>query len=764
MTLLQLNANLIGAAPVLGNALMLFFACAALIPLLIHLWSRRRFEERSFAAMDFLLRAMRHHAKRISIEHWLLLALRTFLLVVFVLALADPILPSVDPPLSNGVMRGGRHWVLVFDTSYSMQFEEQQKTRLTLAKEQAIELVESAPEGDAFSIITAGFDAEILINDPAYDRTLVTRQIQSIEIQHGSADLRFALGRVNDVLEVASYRRNQFEMSQVVFLTDLGANSWDAFEDTELRGELRTIGRAARLSVLDVAGAATENQFISDVRQSVALLVPGEPVRFEVAVNSFGQQESARRRISMHVDGVPVSEFDVVVSDAAGNVESFEHVFQDAGDHQVEFRLDSDALALDNSRWHVVTIRPQIRALVVGTREVDTKELSVALQPEGESSRKIDVLRITEQEWAAVNLADFDCVFLNNVSTIRRDEAERLKQFVSRGGGLVIALGGRSEPDDYNRLLGGTDGVLPATIEGIVDDSEAAFDPLDYEHPIVEPFRGFPGAGLLDTPIWRYAKLRPIEGREATRILEFRRGDPALMECEFGFGRCILSATPLGAGGGTSIVSEREVWNALPAWPSFVPLVQETLRFSIKGKMAIRNRTVGEPLYFDIAADSEVLNLTLPSGSRDTADRNTEPGTVGQQVATRSPWRFDRAKRTGIYRASESRPTAPSQLSAVNLDTQESRLVRSDPSLLPSQIELIDRLDADSTPHTSQPEPTHIYQWLLLLLLLLLIAECGLAFRAGRPFRAEARPRQRGYRRTDNTPRRATRLTSANKE
>ncbi len=46
------------------------------IPIIIHLLNRRRFKVVQWAAMDYLLKAMRRNRKRLKFEQWLLLATR----------------------------------------------------------------------------------------------------------------------------------------------------------------------------------------------------------------------------------------------------------------------------------------------------------------------------------------------------------------------------------------------------------------------------------------------------------------------------------------------------------------------------------------------------------------------------------------------------------------------------------------------------------------------------------------------------------------
>ena len=100
---------------------------AAAAPIVIHLWNKRRYREVPWAAIEYLLAAMRKNSRRIQIEQWLLLAIRTLIIVLVVLAVAEPFLEqaglSFVPPAS------GRIKVLVIDGSYSMAYKPTDKSR-----------------------------------------------------------------------------------------------------------------------------------------------------------------------------------------------------------------------------------------------------------------------------------------------------------------------------------------------------------------------------------------------------------------------------------------------------------------------------------------------------------------------------------------------------------------------------------------------------------------------------------------------------------
>src|SRR3989442_15958182 len=64
-------------------------AGAASIPVIIHLLNRNRFRVVSWAAMRFLLAAQRKNTRRMRVEQLVLLAVRTLIVLLLVLAMAS---------------------------------------------------------------------------------------------------------------------------------------------------------------------------------------------------------------------------------------------------------------------------------------------------------------------------------------------------------------------------------------------------------------------------------------------------------------------------------------------------------------------------------------------------------------------------------------------------------------------------------------------------------------------------------------------------
>jgi hypothetical protein len=85
------------------NLPMLGWLAAAAVPILIHLWRRKMYRETSWAAMEYLLAAVQRQSRRLRFEQWFLLAIRILIVVLIVLAVAEPYTgpTGVEPPAGD---------------------------------------------------------------------------------------------------------------------------------------------------------------------------------------------------------------------------------------------------------------------------------------------------------------------------------------------------------------------------------------------------------------------------------------------------------------------------------------------------------------------------------------------------------------------------------------------------------------------------------------------------------------------------------------
>ncbi len=181
---------------------MLGWLAAAAAPILIHLWNKRKYREVPWAAMEYLLAAMRKNARRIQLEQWLLLAVRTLLIVLIVLAVAQPYAEQLGLSFAAG-QRTLK--VLVIDGSYSMGYKPTDKTRFEKAKQLAAQIVEESRQGDAFTLVLMGSPPTVVVGTPAMEAGAVSGRDRQSEVaarrsrsagHAGQGRRNFAAGRI----------------------------------------------------------------------------------------------------------------------------------------------------------------------------------------------------------------------------------------------------------------------------------------------------------------------------------------------------------------------------------------------------------------------------------------------------------------------------------------------------------------------------------------------------------------------------------------
>jgi hypothetical protein len=407
-----------------GNLAMLGWLAAAAAPLLIHLWSRHRFREAPWAAMQFLLAAMRKNARRMQLQQWLLLAVRTLIVALVVLAVAEP----YGEQLLAGGSGTPTHKILVIDDSYSMDYRDENATRFSRAKQAAVELVRDSRPADTFTVILMAAPSQTVLGNEVIDHATVVAMIEGLSQRHTSATLAEASTLAQEAI-MSNKSRHEFSLRhEVHFFTDLQRTTWqpesDAKSESERQREkpLTSLAKVAVLSVIDVGQSSADNLAVTRLSTLDAVATISREITIDAALHQFGDQPRSQCAVELLIDDVPVAEQIVDIPAGAETVARFVHRFQSPGEHAIEVRAAGDRLAIDNSRWLVVPVREGVRVLCVAGRDSAAKYVADALNPSPAGESPIRPVVISEADLADVELSEFDCIFVCNVGQFTLSE------------------------------------------------------------------------------------------------------------------------------------------------------------------------------------------------------------------------------------------------------------------------------------------------------------------------------------------------------
>ena len=317
------------------NASALFAACGLLVPIVIHLHRKRKAKIIEWPAMQFLTNTMASRRRGLALENLLLLLVRCLVILLFVLAMAQPLLPSgglLPVVVSFVLLIGGLigltvatirflTWrsrvagivaavillagaaatfnvdpedfssptencdlVIVLDETSSMLLEEQQEeaqqqSRFTDAVDEALILVDQLSGSSTVSIIRCGPVIETIDGSPIRDLPAARKLLVELQPTGGGANTNDA---IEQAVELAKKGPNS--RKQVVFFTDDQLITWESFEE----------GRSLQMPAADVV----------DAGQAVNAGQPVDAGQPEDAADEDKQDES-RVHLAVHLTKLP---------------------------------------------------------------------------------------------------------------------------------------------------------------------------------------------------------------------------------------------------------------------------------------------------------------------------------------------------------------------------------------------------------------------------------------------------------------------------
>ncbi len=703
------------------NAILLAGASAFLIPLLIHLFNRRRVVTVRWGAMHLLHEVIRQRKRRMKVEQWLLLAVRIAIPIVLALCLARPVLTALR---SLGL--GKTSLVVLLDDSFSMRAPAAGGTPAERARQDLAQILAELPGGSDTQVLLAGGVPSPLLDGPTTVPEEITERLPGLSGLAGPV-------RVNDALQAATaaLARSQNAAREVAVLSDFQAGDWQAAADGAALPALEALLKqepAPQVTFYRLAGDSAENLSIAAADLSAQVLAEGQPVGLRARLRNHGLKPMQDVVVHLEADGARLRSTRVSLPAQGESVVHFNHAFDRTGEHSLAVRLEGDSFPEDNAFYCVVQVRDQLNVLLVDGDPSATPLggaadfLELALAPyESASASLKDLVRATKVEarrFREEDLRGKEVVILADVERLQGNRLADLDKFVRAGGGLIVFAGPHCDLEWYTREFHRKgEGLFPAPIAGLQRARGAPARILQQRltHPAVLYFNDAHGGRLQDAEFQSWFEFGAAEGVKP--VLQLDRGVPLLLEKAVGRGRVMAFAATADA-----------EWANLPLQPFYVPLMQRLAAHLASQDAGAAWSTAGSPLrlVLDPAAAGTAHELRDPTGQMQTLQPRLEGGVA---LLETSPLRAP-----GIYQLSAAGRT---RLFAINLDAAESEVTP-----LPAegvrrlaerhQAAFVESLDAWRKLDRTRRFGSEFWQPLLLALLALLFFEVLLQQRIAR--------------------------------
>lgn len=582
------------------NPLFLIALAAVAVPLLIHIFSRRRVPEVPFSTLRFLKRSDRRSMRRVNLRRLLLLLLRMAAIALVALAFARPVVRGGLAALFP--VGGDRAVCVLIDRSYSMRVEEDEGTLFRREMGRTADIMGHLERNDEVSVILFDTDQQTLYAGRQFNREVVLGSLREQEPTWFGTDLRAAVEAGWEML--LDSRR---QVRELYIVSD--------FQRSSLRGERREHGRGeresgehergkrkmppARVFIVPVQPEPGTNVAIEEVLTPRITLHRGELARLAVTMRNGSRDLEARFPLTVTVDGRRIMEKEIAIRPGGVKMEEISFPVERTGWLRGEVRKGGDRLPPDDGRFFALRVRDRVGVLLIA--DAASFYLEQALSPEGSEGD----IALLKRRWREVTTADLEgaeaLVLGPGTGPVGRD-IELIRRFIESGGKALVLLLPELEP--LVRAL--SEYTLDINFRRIREGFITISPPRGIP-PLLAPFDAEDMEALTTLRFRAVPTVRGVDRRAV--VLRFGDGAPFIWQERLGAGTVVFTAIDPRLESGDLVLS-----------PYFLPLVQQALLATGREPPVGEGGLVGAPVVWSGECGPEYV-CRFPGGGEMQPER-----------------------------------------------------------------------------------------------------------------------------------------------
>jgi len=534
----------------------------AALPVLFHLFFRLQKSPRVFSTLMFFDRIDPKLNARRRLREWLILLLRSLLILLLLLALTKPVWFGIGREGSAAV-------ALVIDNSGSMSDPGAgNRTKLKDAVDAARGLVAQLRDKDSAGIV-------LLVDDPIVplpagltaDKPALRNALDRISGTEGSGSVAAALERAS-----ALFENNAATHFEIHVLTDLQQEKWNQ-PPVNLR--LPRAGTSIVVHRLPSLKPPKSNVSITGVRLPTLAALSGRKLPLEVQLANALAAEG-RVRLSWLADSGARGSSEIIVPAKSDTTASVTLEPQNPGLRWVGFQIDGDDFDADNRAFIGFNCREKKNVIFAGTAS-DFGQLPLAVSPTGDGKLSGLIPSFVDRP---DYFGDFLALTWGWFAVDAPARWRAFKNFLDAGGSALVVPGTRATgsigpPPDW---LAAAPGNYQSASNGLalvaLDKANSAFSDLR---------DGKGDIALRNVKVFRFFPLR--SSPNATPVLGLEDGRALLAEQKTGKGRLYVSG-----------LAFDPAWSTLTLKPGFIALAQNLALAQTDAGTNIILLVAGEPL------------------------------------------------------------------------------------------------------------------------------------------------------------------------
>jgi hypothetical protein len=648
----------------------LFALSLAAIPVLIHLFNFRRYKKIVFSDIRFLKDFTEQNKKQQTLKHLLILLARTLAIASLVLAFAQPYFPA-----QNQLKIGSTQRVSIYiDNSQSMEASAANGSLLNIAKEQAIQLVQTYPEKTEFNLLTNDFEGK-------HQRWLQKKDI---------------LKEIDYIKPSATFKNAQ-EIWQRQASVYAGIPSGSCFWFSDFQTNLKLEGdftSDSTFTPIPVFLEATrpQNVWIDSAWFTQPLLRLGASNKIKLRVKNGSEQAWENQPVSLKIDGIQKALVNMSCAPGAAEMAELNFSLADYNWHGFELSLTDFPITNDDTYFLAGAANQTLKVLLLHNGE-GNKYLETVFKLD--SIYEFKSLKVTEIKNEL--LPQQQLIILQEPQELSESVYQELDKFIKQGG-VLLAIPGAKMSNTFLKFLQ-QNGVVLNQLQSV----KQTMSKPQQKHPVMQGvFSKLPELAAFPNVLqwYNYSIQKPHKD-----IIQLENGQKWCSEITLSKGSLYVFGSTLNPQSGNF------VQNAL-----FVPLM---LNLPLQARMALpASFLIGRQIGWQLPAEAAGKVVELKKGR---SEFRAETRMFNNQVLASLSNVLPEA---GVYQAlADERELAKV---ALNYPRQESVLKFYNASFLKERFKSLmttDNIDAFKSELKSQSNGKTLWVYFLIAALLFLIGE-----------------------------------------
>ncbi len=490
------------------NSLILGALAAGLIPLLIHLFNKQKTKKILFSSLRFLKMLEKQRLKKVKLYQFLLILIRTLIIIFLVLAFARPTLTGEWTITQNASARSTA--VIILDDGLNMRQYDTAGNRFNRALINLENILKSFNPEDKIVIIKSSIPEIHTTRD--FD-------VNSTECSYYIGDFPKALNEAKSI-----FKNNPNLNNELFIISD--------FQTLTKNAESKLVDfDKENVFFVNIAQAGDGNVSIDTVAMLNVLPEINKPVNFQITLRNHSANNVREVNTHLFIENKRVAQTNTVVPsmESKSLKISFQPKFY--GKQRGYIEIDDDDLLADNKYFFSLNIPENIRLLFVDSQP--SSYLNAAI----ETINKRANLEITTENYntlARQSFSNFDIICLSNFVEITSRMSERLGSFIENGGNLIIIPGTQSIIKSFNNNLSQYIGNLK--IKNLISHPNETdyftFKTLSINNPLLSGIFRNETSNLSYPKFYKYYKLLP--SKDYQKVIMLNSGDPFLVKSTVG--------------------------------------------------------------------------------------------------------------------------------------------------------------------------------------------------------------------------------------